>query len=60
MQIKKVCWFSIGKGGGYCGGKWSGGFGRQSLNNDAKTEALKMIGQILNLYKCHSPRMSFN
>ena len=34
-----------GEGGGYCGGQWSGGFGGRAINNDAKTEELKMIGQ---------------
>ena len=49
-----------GEGEGYGGGQWGGGFGGKSLNKDAKTEALKMIGQQPNLSQCHSPRTSFN
>ena len=49
-----------GGGGGYGGGKWSGGFGGRALNKDAKTEALKMIGQRPNVYQRHIPRTSFN
>ena len=49
-----------GGGGGYGGGQWDGGFGGCALNKDAKTEALKMIGQGSNLCQRHIPRTSFN
>ena len=49
-----------GEGGGQGDGQWSGGFGGQSLNKDAKTEAIKMIGQQSNLFQRHIPRTSFN
>ena len=38
-----------GEGGGECGEKWGGVLGGRALNKDAKTEALKMIGQQSNL-----------
>ena len=49
-----------GEGQGYSGGKWGGGFGGIALNKDAETEALKMIGEQLNLCQHHIPRTIFN
>ena len=59
MQIKIVCWFLMGWGG-YGVGQWGGGAGGKSPNKDAKTEALKMIGQRSYLCQHHIPRTSFN
>ena len=41
------------------GGQWSGGLGGKSLNMDAETEALKMIGQRSNLYSTPQPKDEF-
>ena len=42
------------------GEKLSGGFGRRSLNKDAKSKALKMTGQRSNLRQRHILRTIFN
>ena len=60
MQIKIVYWFSIVKGGDTVVVNEVVVLGGRALNKDAKTEALKMIGQLSNLCQRHSSRASFN
>ena len=50
----------MGEGGGGGGGQWSGGFGGRELNQENKTEVLKMIGQRSNVCQLQSPRTIFN